>query len=191
MRSWTVEAFGAGRLGVAIAGILLPEGLSVEEALQRLRSVEALALQLIHWRAFASTLHLLQASALAYKAFREGRMASRSLNMELLLYVAGERQIKDALAKVGAREGRAVAICLAGEEGEAVDKLREALAVLGAAEDDGLLEADPSKAEGLKEAFGVGDEELEASRAEGEGWLSALTRCVMSRVAELDVKKEA
>ena len=191
MRSWTVEAFGAGRLGVAMAGLLLPAGLSLEEALQRLRSVEAPALQLIHWQAFTSTLHLLQASALAYKAFREGRMTSRSLSMELLLYVAGERQIKDALAKVGAREGRAVAICLADEEDEAVDKLKEALAVLEAAEDDGLLEDDPSKVGGLKEAFGVGDEELEASRVEGESLLKALTRCVMSRVAELDVKKEA
>ena len=148
-------------------------------------------MQLVDWRAVASPLHVLQASALAYKAFKEDRMVSRSLSMELLLYIAGERQIKEAIAKVGAREGRVVAICLADGEKEAVRRLAEAVRRLRATEDDALIELSPVKAEEVARRFNISEEELEASRAEGEGYLEALAKCVANRVAELDVEKEA
>ncbi|RLF07677.1 MAG: hypothetical protein DRJ69_06920 [Thermoprotei archaeon] len=191
MKAWTIEAPGVGKLGVAIAGLVLPLGLNLEEALAQLRTQGGLAMQLVDWRAVASPLHVLQASALAYKAFKEDRMVSRSLSMELLLYIAGERQIKEAIAKVGAREGRVVAICLADGEKEAVRRLAEAVRRLRATEDDALIELSPVKAEEVARRFNISEEELEASRAEGEGYLEALAKCVANRVAELDVEKEA
>jgi len=191
LKAWTIEAPGVGKLGVAIAGLVLPLGLNLEEALAQLRTQGGLAMQLVDWRAVASPLHVLQASALAYKAFKEDRMVSRSLSMELLLYIAGERQIKEAIAKVGAREGRVVAICLADGEKEAVRRLAEAVRRLRATEDDALIELSPVKAEEVARRFNISEEELEASRAEGEGYLEALAKCVANRVAELDVEKEA
>ncbi len=191
MKAWTIEAPGVGKLGVAVAGLVLPPSFNLEEALSQLRTQGGLATQLADWRAVASSLHVLQASALAYKAFKEGRMVSKSLGMELLLYLAGERQIREAIAKVGAREGRVVVVCLAGSEEEATRNLSEVVRKLGATEDDELIELSSVKAEELIRRFNVNEEELEASRAEGEGYLEALAKCIINRVAELDVEKEA
>ncbi|MEM4700420.1 MAG: KEOPS complex subunit Cgi121 [Candidatus Nezhaarchaeales archaeon] len=191
MRAWTVDIYNVGKLGVAMTGLHLPKGVSIEEALIKVREVGGvLAVQLFDWRRVVGPVHLLQASVLAYKAFKEGRMLSRSLSMEVMLYAAGERQIKDAIAKLGGREDRVVALCLAPNEEEAVRGLTKAIEVLGASEDEKLVEMEESKVGEVTRAFEISDEEVEASIKEGEGVVQALIKCVLSRVAELDVKKE-
>lgn len=192
VRSWTVDLLGSYRIGVAATGLVLPKGLDPLRALEIARRVEgALAIQLLHWRRVMGPLHLLQASLLAYKAFREGRMASRSLSMELLLYAAGEKQIKDAIDKLGVKEERAVIVSIALSEAEARMAVLKALEALGAEEEDGLMDASLDKLAEVGEAFKVGQEEVEASVREGGGLVEAMVKCVLSRVAELDLEKEA
>lgn len=174
-----------------MTGLALPEGMGIEEALAKVREVEgAMVIQLFDWQRVMGPLHLLQASALAYKAFKEGRMLSKSLSMEVMLYAAGEKQIKEAIAKMGGKENKVVALCLAPSEEGARRGLAAAIEGLGASEDEGLMEARPDKAKEVIEAFEVTGEEIEASSREGEGLVQALIRCVLSRVAELDVRKE-
>ena len=49
--------------------------------------------------------HVLSAVEHALRAFREGSNSMRSLGMEILLYAAGERQIGEALSKMGVKAG--------------------------------------------------------------------------------------
>ncbi|MCX8204558.1 MAG: KEOPS complex subunit Cgi121 [Candidatus Nezhaarchaeota archaeon] len=191
MKSWAIDVPGAGRLGVAMTGLILPEGVSVEEALIKAKEVKGvMAIQLFDWRKVMGPLHLLQASALAYKAFREGRMLTKSLSIEVMLYAAGEKQIKEAIARLGVRESRIAALCLAPSEEEARRGLSKAMEVLRASEDEGLIEAGLSKVKDVIEAFKISREEIEAVSRQGEDLAKTLTKCVLSRVAELDVEKE-
>jgi len=192
VRSWTVDFLGSHHIGVAAAGLVLPKGLGVGEALEKVKSVEgALAIQLLNWRRVMGHLHLLQASSLAYKAFREGRMVSRSLSIELLLYIAGERQIREAIDKLGAREERVIAVSLALDESKAREAMFKTIEVLGAKEDDKLIDASLEKIEEVKEVFKISQEEVEALDRGKGGEVEAVVKCVLSRVAELDLKKEA
>lgn len=191
MRAWTIDVYNAGRLGAAMTGLVLPRGMSVEEALMRVKEVkDVLAIQFFDWRRIMGPMHLLQASALAYKALKEGRMLSKSLSMEVMLYVAGEKQIKDAIAKLGGRGDKVVALCLAPSEEGAMRGLARAIELLGADEDERLIEAEESKVSEVARAFEISNEEVEASIKEGEDTVQALIKCVLSRVAELDIKKE-
>ena len=48
--------------------------------------------------------HAISACHHAIRAFKENRNSMRKLSMELLLYMAGERQVKDAINKIGIKE---------------------------------------------------------------------------------------
>ena len=49
--------------------------------------------------------HLISATTHAQRAFEQGRNATNSLALEILLYAAGERQIQKALQKMGVKKG--------------------------------------------------------------------------------------
>jgi KEOPS complex subunit Cgi121 len=50
--------------------------------------------------------HLISATTHAQRAFEQGRNATNSLALEILLYAAGERQIQKAIKKIGVRIGK-------------------------------------------------------------------------------------
>jgi KEOPS complex subunit Cgi121 len=49
--------------------------------------------------------HLISATTHAQRAFEQGRNATNSLALEILLYAAGERQIHKAIRKIGVKKG--------------------------------------------------------------------------------------
>jgi len=49
--------------------------------------------------------HLISATTHAQRAFEQGRNATNSLALEILLYAAGERQIQRAIQKIGVKKG--------------------------------------------------------------------------------------
>jgi KEOPS complex subunit Cgi121 len=49
--------------------------------------------------------HLISATIHAQRAFEQGRNATNSLALEILLYAAGEQQIQKAIQKIGVKKG--------------------------------------------------------------------------------------
>ena len=67
---------------------------------------ENLVIQAFDARAVYGKDHLISATTHAQRAFEQGRNATNSLALEILLYAAGERQIQKAIKKIGVRKGK-------------------------------------------------------------------------------------
>src|SRR3972149_2587606 len=95
--------------------------------------------------------HLLVAFEHADRAMREGTNVARSLAVEFVLYASGERQINEAIAKMGGRgDTTEFAVALFGGDPA------PALEALGLTRDDTVLSATPVKLR----SFGLSDREL-------------------------------
>ena len=131
--------------------------------------------------------HLFFAAVNAVKAHEAGAAISRSLAIEVLLYVSCQDQISRALDVAGispSTERVALLVLARGKEAaeEAFGRASDALGVA----DDSVLELAAEKTEGIKKAFEVTDPELEAvGGPEGE----ALTRLLVERGALLPLRK--
>lgn len=128
--------------------------------------------------------HLAAAVEHADRAFERGENVASDRAVEILLYAAGRRQIREALA-MGVAEGeQAVVVVVAG--GDEDEAATEIVAFL----DDAavLPEVEPSGAGvygdrgTIREFFDVGDAELDAAAGD-------LAGVVRERVALLDVEK--
>lgn len=81
----------------------------VDEFLRKLLEVateERLVIQALNAEVVFGKEHLFSAAEHALRSFGQGRNATNSLALEILLYAAGERQITKAIKKMGVRAGR-------------------------------------------------------------------------------------
>jgi tRNA threonylcarbamoyladenosine modification (KEOPS) complex Cgi121 subunit len=134
---------------LALAGLEGP--LKLEDVLFQVRKSARIApLQVVRADRTVGADHVRHAARLARRALAEGRAQANSLETEFLRYLAGERQVKAALAKMGLPEvaGSAVAVAFGPKRADALVHFAEAL---GAEEDDGLAAASMEKLR----AFGV------------------------------------
>jgi tRNA threonylcarbamoyladenosine modification (KEOPS) complex Cgi121 subunit len=142
---------------LALAGLRGP--LKLEDVLFQVRKSSRIApIQVVRADRVVGAEHVRQAARLARRALAEGRAQANSLETEFLRYLAGERQVRSALAKMGLPEvaDAAVAVAFGPKRHDALVHFAEAL---GAEEDDGLASASMEK---LK-AFGVSDAALAAT----------------------------
>lgn len=121
--------------------------------------------------------HLRFAVEKAIRSFELGRNIATSLEMEILLYAAGTRQIGRAL-DMGVRKGRNnIAIVVVGDGNNAYSGIKERII------EAPVLEYTKDKRDALMEFFGITDLEV---RAAGEEKIPEL---VLERVALVDVIK--
>ncbi|MES2155208.1 MAG: KEOPS complex subunit Cgi121 [bacterium] len=145
---------------VAFAALRGP--IRLEDALFTARKSNRIApLQVVRHDRVLGAAHIRSAALHANRAQAEGRMHAKSLEVEFVRYLAGERQISDALAKMGlpdSKEGSdgAVVVALGPKR---MDALQHFVHTLGLVEDDGLAAATPTKLS----AFGVTKEMLDAT----------------------------
>ena len=119
--------------------------------------------------------HVITSYEHAKRAFDEERNASRSLAMEVLLYMSGERQISTAIEKMGIKDGtREFCIVLLGEA-----DIEGLIQHLGVKKDDSVLEGDISKLR----AFGISQREMDTLPEEN------VFDLVLERVAMVDLMK--
>lgn len=121
---------------------------------ERLATIRRLGqdVQLLDARLVCGRDHLVSAAEHAERAMREGRNAAKSLAVEFVLYASGERQISEAIAKMGVREDtETFAVVTFGREVPG-----ETLRALDLATDDAVLEPSPEKLR----AFGIPDAEI-------------------------------
>jgi KEOPS complex subunit Cgi121 len=142
---------------VALAGIAGP--LRLEDILFAARKSGRIApLQVVRADRVVGADHVRSAALHAHRAFREGRAQADTLEVEFLRYLAGERQIRKALDKMGLPEAAEAGIVV-GLGPKRSDAVRHFVHSLGLREDDALVRAD----EGRLRSFGITDAQLRAT----------------------------
>jgi len=122
--------------------------------------------------------HLVSAVQHAKRAFEQGKNATNSLAMEILLYASGERQIQKSIQKVGVKKGqRNIALVFDGKLSD--DIIETILKTLDISRDDKVLEGNIDT---LKK-FGLTQREIETVPESHYGHL------ILERIAMVDVIK--
>jgi KEOPS complex subunit Cgi121 len=166
-----------------VSGKLDPQKLL--EQIQNFAKENSITVQIFDAQLIFGKDHLRSACEHAKRAFDQKNQISGSLEMEILLYAAGEYQIKNALGKLGVKPGaNEIAIITVGELENIDGKLNAFCEKLKI---DGLeLSMDSSVLDGdLKtlKSFGITDEELNA--VPKDRWLEL----VLEKVALVDIIK--
>jgi KEOPS complex subunit Cgi121 len=126
--------------------------------------------------------HLVHAARLALTSRAAGKSLASSLNIELVCWTAGLRQIEQALERVGLQENTdAVAILTVGADKEGVERTQEEiLEYLGIERDDTAVEMKPGKTSSLVKTFSI-------SRRERE--VTDVQKIILERVALLALQR--
>ena len=145
---------------VACQGVLGP--LRLDDVLFAATKANRIApLQVVRHDRVVGADHVRSAAAHARRAFGEGRNHAERLEVEFTRYLAGERQIRRAIEKMGIEDGAAAGLVVAFGP-KRVDAVRYFVHSLGLREDDGVLAADHARLR----AFGITDAQLAATDAE-------------------------
>jgi len=180
-----IEEFG---VWVAVAGFTDVNLGDMERLIQKMKSLPAMAVQLLNADLVAGWWHLFFAALNAVKAMRDGTNRSRDLSMELLLYASAQRQISKALEIMGVKpDTKRVALIVIADSRESLDAaLTQASELLGGVRDDGAVKLTQGKVDGIKRAFGITEDELKAQAPENKvDLLDALASLVIEHVALL------
>ena len=127
----------------------------------------------------------------AFKSFHSKPIA-KTLPMELLLYISGQKQITEALGRIGVTpQTRRVAALAVGDSDEQVSAVAKFLAdILGQGYDDQLLDDWPqTRTENVRSGYDIGDKELMAVVQEKEPLTRAMERLAVERSAMLAARK--
>ncbi len=162
-----------------------------EKVLHKLRTTnEQVQLQLLKAGLVAGPEHLTFAAKNAIHSYKGKNAKSRSLAMELLLYISCQRQISKAIKFLGVDPSdRQVLLVALSESKAALQKLEEESKTLLGESDDNLVEiGSKRKLVDIQHAYGVTRREMEATRFEGETDSQVLKRLIVERSALLDIE---
>jgi len=132
-------------------------------------------IQLLDARLVCGRDHLVAAAEHAERAMREGTNVAKTLAVEFVLYAAGERQISDAIRKVGVRDDTEE-FALVNFDGGNPDEVLRALEM---SRDDRVIEPSRQKLQ----AFGITEAELRSVPPD------QVSDLVLERVALVDLLK--
>jgi tRNA threonylcarbamoyladenosine modification (KEOPS) complex Cgi121 subunit len=126
--------------------------------------------------------HLISSLNHAKRAIERKTNTTNSLEMEILLYSSGERQLKLAIPKMGVKSGKtAIAFLFLNQEEKKItdEKIDEFLKILSLKRDDKVLEGDVNT---LK-SFGINENEIETVTKEKYG------NIILEKIALVDLIK--
>jgi len=162
-------------------------------ALQQLRSTAGdIQVQLVKAELVAGIEHLRLAAAHALRSFYREKPRSKSLAIELLLFVSCQRQISKAIKQLGVEpsDKMILLVALSGSK-DNLSGLEENSKLIFGQTDDNLVEIDSKrKLASLQRSYHVSNVEMEASRFEGESSEDVLKRLIIERSALLSVQKD-
>ena len=174
-------------LGFARASIQDPE-----HTLKQLRSISSEAeVQLLKADLIGGPEHLQFAARNALHSFSGPQRRSRSLAVELLLYISCQRQIAKAIKLLGvdSKDSRVALVALSGSKEVILELDRGANSVIGGERDESLIEiGSKQKMDLLQRSYGVTIREMEATRSVGEADSSVLKRLIVERSALLGLE---
>jgi KEOPS complex subunit Cgi121 len=135
--------------------------------------------------------YLLLATVNALKSYSSKQPIAKSLGMELLLYISGNRQINEALTRVGvtAETSRTAALAV-GSSSDMVSATGNYLEqMLGQHGRDDLLDDWPrSRIENVRSGFDIGDKELKAITRTKDPMTCAIERLALERSAMIALR---
>lgn len=182
-----IDGYSLLSLAFARANIRDPEN-----TLKQLRSINNhTEVQLVKADLIAGPEHLQFAARNALYSFRGDRRRSKSLAMELLLYISCQRQIAKAIKFLGvdSKDSHVALIALSPSKDAIQELASRARSVLNGEPDDGRIEiGSEQKMARLRESYGVTVKEMEAARLEEETETSVLKRLIVERSAFLDIE---
>jgi tRNA threonylcarbamoyladenosine modification (KEOPS) complex Cgi121 subunit len=152
----------------------------------------AVSVQLVDLNKVAGSRYLLLAVFNALKSFQSKHPISRTLGMEILLYVAADRQIIEAPKKVGVTSStRKTAALAVGSSTDLVSRVGDFLSeLLNQKPRDELVDEWPAgRIANVRLAFDIGDKELNATIRKNGSVVEAIQRLVIERSAMLTIKK--
>jgi tRNA threonylcarbamoyladenosine modification (KEOPS) complex Cgi121 subunit len=163
-----------------------------EHTLKVLRAINSQAeVQLLKADLVAGPEHLQFAARNALHSFKGKRPRSKSLAMELLLYISCQRQIAKAIRFLGvdSDDSRVSLVALSESKETLVELARQAELIIGGKQADDLIEIrSEQRAARLQRSYGITSKEMEAARLEGEIDSSVLKRLIVERSALLDIQ---
>ncbi|MEA1905163.1 MAG: KEOPS complex subunit Cgi121 [Candidatus Hadarchaeota archaeon] len=175
-----------GPFGKRVVGVIGGQAKvkNVDGLLQKLAKIDGeneTTSQILDAPRIAGKKHLLHATRLALIAHATGKNFAQSLDIELLCWITGLRQIKQALERVGVHEGEhSVALLTIGNSLEKARRAQEeALDRLEIKRDDEVLEITPEKTSDLIKAFSIHEQELETA---------SVDELILERVALLSLQ---
>ena len=133
--------------------------------------------------------HLYFAVLNALLAFKTERNISKSVAMEAMLYASAQRQIRKAIDFMGVKCASAtVAVVIIGENADSVKALLSAVSKrIGEESDETVLDILKEKVQGIREAFGITETELETVMEKNND-KQALVNLVIERMALLSTQ---
>jgi tRNA threonylcarbamoyladenosine modification (KEOPS) complex Cgi121 subunit len=174
-------------LGFAKASIPDPE-----YTLEQLRSINKQAeVQLVKADLIAGPEHLQFAARNAIYSFNGKRRRSKSLAMELLVYVSCQRQIARAIKFLGvdSKDSRIALVALSDSKDAILELDRRSRLIVSGEQADNLIEiGSKQKMAQLQRSYGVTSGQMEAARFDGETDSSILKRLIVERSALLDIR---
>lgn len=131
--------------------------------------------------------HLRFATLNALNAFEDHVNISSSLAIEILLYAAAQRQIKEAVRLIGVKTSTAkvAVVILAESSQQAPVILRVVSRLIRGKRDDSVINLTDEKLANLRKLFGISDAELEAEVDRGGLEKQALIDLIVERMALL------
>jgi tRNA threonylcarbamoyladenosine modification (KEOPS) complex Cgi121 subunit len=140
-------------------------------------------IQLFNAKMISGKTHLELALSHALRAIQERRMTTQSLEMEILLYASGERQLKHAIPKIGVKPGKSwlaiIFITNADNEDGLYDLVDEYTSRFKINRDDAVLKA--SKKKIIK--WGISEKEIQTLKDK------KYEELIFERIAMVDVIK--
>lgn len=150
------------------------------------------SVQLVDLDRVPGSRYLFLAAFNAIKSFGSKEPIARSLGMEILLYIAADRQIGEALKRVGVSdETKKVAVVAVGKSKENVLNAATLVAGFWVKESSDVLldEWNPDRMSNIRSGFDIGEKELKAIIRKDEAVSEAVERLAIERSAMLAVKK--
>jgi tRNA threonylcarbamoyladenosine modification (KEOPS) complex Cgi121 subunit len=167
--------------------------MSVEQILQEASSsFLGVSVQIVDLDRVPGSRYLLLATYNALKSYGSKQPISKSLAMELLVYISGNRQISEALRQAGVTPNtrRIAALAVGSSESKVLDSARFLAAALGRKSSDALLnDWTALRVENVRSGFGISGKELKAIAGKGEPVTRTIERLALERSAMLAVGK--
>jgi len=159
-----------------------------EKVLLRLREVdERVEVQILDIGGIAGPDHLRFAVLNALKAQAQGKQATDTLAVEILLYASGQRQIKNAIAHLGVSpDSKHVAVVAVASDRASLEGLVKELPniIMGRLDESVLQDGDAAI---IQRIFGLSDDQIEAVAGKGSR-KERVTKLVIEKMALLSVQ---
>jgi len=161
----------------------------MKEAQEKLPST---TIQLIDLDKVAGSRHLLLSTFNALSSYNSNRRISRSLAMEILVFVSGTSQITEAIERVGIspKTSKTVALALVSSNDEVREVENFLVDVFNKKADDTLLDRwTKARRTSVRRVYGITSKELIAAARNDEKIENAIERLAIERSAMLAIAK--